>query len=490
MNVDELTKLAAALRSAGLDLTAGEVADAIWLASQQQPIRTAKRPKPPPDRPAEPQQPRERPSESVVSPTKESEPAPRLPQAGPQFPGWTVTLPAASALPHRLDLARGLRPLMRRVPSRTLFVLDGEATVTRIAEEEVWEPVLHPALVRRFDLMLVVEASESMAVWGPTIREWRRRLEVQGAFHDVRAWTLHTDAQREPRLTPELASSSSVGDEGIRPRALSLPSTERLIVLVSDGLSRAWKTGAIFQVLHGWGNQHPTAIVSPLPPRLWSNTALGQPLVTFCALAPGVPNVHLVLESSGRLVEKGRIAVPVAALDSHSLHRWAKLTAAAGGGRAPGIILSVPPPLSPEPAPRPTEYQPTPLERVQLFRAVASKPARKLAGYLAAVRLTLPVMRWVQQRMLSDSGQLHLAEVFLSGFLTRVSPPDPAIPPDQIEYDFHDGVRQVLLRDVPMRETMHLLDLLQRELRVRLPTRRVVRDPTTTHRGSLRSFLR
>src|SRR5205807_10150952 len=41
--------------------------------------------------------------------------------------------PAAPALPYALDLSRALRPLMRRVPSRTQFVFDEKATAYSIA---------------------------------------------------------------------------------------------------------------------------------------------------------------------------------------------------------------------------------------------------------------------------------------------------------------------------------------------------------------------
>jgi hypothetical protein len=66
-------------------------------------------------------------------------------------------------------------------------------------------------------------------------------------------------------------------------------------------------------------------------------------------------------------------------------------------------------------------------ERLQVFQATVSPLARQLAGYLAAAPLSRPVMRLVQRVMLPESRQVHLAEVFLSGLLTRQSPNDPSI---------------------------------------------------------------
>jgi type VI secretion system ImpC/EvpB family protein len=96
-------------------------------------------------------------------------------------------------------------------------------------------------------------------------------------------------------------------------------------------------------------------------------------------------------------------------------------------------------------------------ERIQRFRATASPMAQRLAGYLAAAPLSLPVMRLVQRVMLPESRQVHLAEVFLSGLITRQEPHDPAMPPDDIRYDFVDGVREVLLSTIFVSEAVEVL---------------------------------
>lgn len=49
-------------------------------------------------------------------------------------------VPDASSLREQLDLARALRPLMRRIPSGSSLVLDEAATTQRIANEGIWLP--------------------------------------------------------------------------------------------------------------------------------------------------------------------------------------------------------------------------------------------------------------------------------------------------------------------------------------------------------------
>ena len=47
--------------------------------------------------------------------------------------------------------------------------------------------------------------------------------------------------------------------------------------------------------------------------------------------------------------------------------------------------------------------------------------------------------------MLPESRQVHLAEIFLSGLLERVTPPEGATSADAVQYEFVTGVRDVLL---------------------------------------------
>jgi hypothetical protein len=66
-------------------------------------------------------------------------------------------------------------------------------------------------------------------------------------------------------------------------------------------------------------------------------------------------------------------------------------------------------------------------------------------------------MRLVQRAMLSESGPHHLAEVLLSGLLRQVTP-DDAVDPGEIAYDFHQGVRDVLLDSVRVFEATRVLE--------------------------------
>ncbi|EHN71962.1 hypothetical protein SMCF_8617, partial [Streptomyces coelicoflavus ZG0656] len=76
-------------------------------------------------------------------------------------------------------------------------------------------------------------------------------------------------------------------------------------------------------------------------------------------------------------------------------------------------------------------------ERVRAFLRPASPEARRLAVYLSAVPLQLPVMQLVQHAMLAGSGPDVLSEVLLGGLLRRASDTDD---PQGVRYRFLPGV--------------------------------------------------
>ncbi|MFJ7946878.1 hypothetical protein ACIQ6K_24965 [Streptomyces sp. NPDC096354] len=90
-----------------------------------------------------------------------------------------------------------------------------------------------------------------------------------------------------------------------------------------------------------------------------------------------------------------------------------------------------------------------------VFLTVASPDAVRLARYLATAPLVLPVMCLVQRVMLPHPGPSELAEVLLSGLLTRR--PEASSDIDDILFDFHDGVRELLLKGVDRGEAALVL---------------------------------
>jgi hypothetical protein len=197
--------------SKGLELSAEEIADTLWLALQieeSQPELSvgAELKENPPQPPLERGEPERLPAEISTHLSEPEEIAsnqpPDEPKAGiylrnPQESlvgsGLSLRVPDAPSLREPLTLARALKPLMRRMPSGSTLVLDEAATTQQIAETGLWLPVLKPTLEPWLDLELVVDEGISMQIWRQTIGELERLLKNYGIFRDVRVCGLIAD---------------------------------------------------------------------------------------------------------------------------------------------------------------------------------------------------------------------------------------------------------------------------------------------------------
>jgi formylglycine-generating enzyme required for sulfatase activity len=482
----------ALLNQAGLELTAEEVADILWLAIQMGEAQAASPSKTIQQTPASDVSLASEPSikEEFSASTSPISPHPShliSPQASlypstppPPPPSLSTSkrsttspssstssqlipfeTPAAPALRNPLALARALRPLMRKVASRTETILDEEATARQIAEKNIWIPVLEPAPERWLELALVIEETSSLPIWQETIAEFQKLLERHGAFRDVHTWRLCSEADGTLNLLPG-QGSATLKQRPRSPKELLDPAGRRLIILVSDCASRVWRLGKIQSLLRLWANQGSVAVLQLLPERFWMRSAMGAAFpVQLGAFAPGVSNTKLVIEGLPPWQEVNlatALTLPVVTLEPEPLAQWARVVAGTGGTRTAGVLFD---PALVEAQAQEIEQTASPVsasELVKRFRATASPTARRLAGLMAATPVSLPVVRLIQQTMLPESGQIHVAEVFMSGLLRPVIPDNAALKSDPICYDFQEGVRELLLDSVPISDTDEVLE--------------------------------
>ena len=413
-----------------------------------------------------------------AAPTIEETPKP------PQPKGMPFTVPAASALRTGIDLARSLRPLMRKVPSDRYFDLDEDATVTRIAQTQVWMPVVQSRPERWLDLDLVVEDSKTTAIWERAIEELCHLVEYQGAFRTVRTWRM-TETAGQVQLFSRWRSG--VGNSPLdaalvqRPhttRELIDPTGRRLIWLVTDCTSALWQQEILYKTLGAWGQSQPIAVVQMFPESLWSRTALRDGhVVKLSAFAPGISSGRLEVTGLPRRLERrggeDLVTVPIVTLDADSLKAWARVSTGLGDARTPGRVfdrsfIRKQEDYAPIDRTSSSQSDRSAEERVALFRSTASKPAQQLANLMAATPVSLPVIDLLRDAFRSDFAvevqQSHVAEVLLSGLLRRCDGKGDAV----CRYEFFgdevresgDRVRDILLGDASIKKTVQVLDVL------------------------------
>jgi hypothetical protein len=373
-----------------------------------------------------------------------------------------LKIPDARSLQKPLELARSLRPLMRRVPSQVNTLLDEEATVRRIAEEKIWCPVLRPALEPWLDLALVIDDSASMLMWRHTIAELQHFLSSYGVFRDVRVWRLGTDKAEKVCIYAGATASDRNGSPR-SPSELIEANGRGLVLVVSDCIAPIWRNGAIATALQIWSRSGMVAILQMLPDWLWGRTALGRGVAAqFSALAAGIPNYQLTTTTVSTWYDidlATSIKIPVVTLEPEKFTAWAEMLAGKGGAWSAGIVFE----------PELFAGQEVAIEfdgageldaedRVQSFRLTASPIARRLAGLLAAAPvISLPIVRILQSKVLTQSQPVHVAEVFLGGLLKPLSEITAKTNPNDVKYDFIEGVRDLLLESVPSSEIVNIV---------------------------------
>jgi hypothetical protein len=457
----------------GFDLDDTEIADILWLAVQMRRCNPAPMSELPQETPAVTPEidlntklRGDRQNNSPKSSTKTETSANVYPQSSQDSNatsrGLSIKVPTAQALRNKLDISRSLKPLKRRVPSRSEFILDEIATAERIAEEKLLLPVMCPARDRWLEIALVVDEGTSMFLWQQTIKEFKQLLERHGAFRDVRIWGLFTDRDNKVWLRPRTGNLSRQ-KRLHNPRELIDPNGRRLFIIISDCVSPAWYNGAITKTLAAWASTAPTTIIQVLPEWLWERSALGvAESILLRSLAPGVPNQQLIMTALDLLDESdvcNRLKIPVVTLEPESLKNWARMVAGAGEVQTKGFLLPTDGEIldGSSESTENSNVELTAKQRLQRFRLTASPMARKLAGLLAAAPVSLPVVRLIQQTMLDKSSQVHVAEVFLGGILKPLSSVDEDEEADKIQFDFADGVRDLLLDGVPLTESKEVL---------------------------------
>ncbi|GAA1898825.1 hypothetical protein GCM10009837_21740 [Streptomyces durmitorensis] len=364
-----------------------------------------------------------------------------------------VLVPAPQALRHELAIQRALRPLKQSVPDRRHPALDEEATAARAARRpdvRPWAPVMVPGTDRLLSLALVVDTGPSMTVWRPLVRELREAMQRTGAFRDVRLWHLKD-------LGTRLGIQPAPDGPAVDPAALIDPTGRQVVLVLSDCSGPHWWEGRAGPAIHRWARRGPTAILQPLPERLWRRTA--APAVPGRAIASraSAPNTGLrFTPHDGRTRRPaGAVPVPVLELAPDWLADWAGLLTASGDRHRDTAVTYVSARPAAHPEPRSSEGDLTIAERIMRFQSAASPTAADLAAHIALSVPALPVMRLIQQRVTPGSRPSDLAEVLLSGLLEPVDAGAGL-------YDFVPGARGALIETLPRPESLAVAELLER----------------------------
>lgn len=452
-----LDALVRGVRAAGLEVSTQELQDILWLAQRLPAGESAPniRHEPPPD-----------PGEGAPSNLKQAGKTPephddemsRIDSGAPSRAGSgtastavhartlagtisasTLRVPGVAATDFPDDLRRALQPFARRVPSRWRTALDEEATAEYKADVGLWCPIYKPVHERWFDLRLVVEDSQSMALWSETLAEFVRLLRNQGGFKSVTVYRW-SDGKGEEVSTLDGRRRLPVSRLVERDRPL-------LVLLATDATSTRWRSGAARALLCSVGCHAAVSVLHMLPQRAWRYTAVGEPELKVYGERAGEANADMKALLPWWLEEtefREGLGVPVVGLDAVTLKPWARTMTAQGGASVPAVLM---PRGGVEAGVRQDGVRAvSAVEKVARYRGMVSREAYDLAVFLSVPDpLTVPVMRLVQRTMLPSTGMAELAEFFVGGLLERVQVDGEA---GEAAYRLATGVREELMKSL------------------------------------------
>lgn len=458
------------LAACGHDLDADQILDVLWLArrlpvGENAPLRAEppaprphQTPTPTPERdgaapeqappdPDDPDLPDLIPPSLYAAARQTPAAQPRTRRPGPEpRRAMPVRVPEGKALPEELAVGRALRPLRRRRDSRHRLEIDEERTAAQFAETGLPDVVERPVRERWLHLVLLVDDGLSMLLWHRLGAELRVLLERLGAFASTRVLGLDTRGRR-----PVLHAGPFRPDSPRLPLStVNDPSGRTLVLVVSDGMGAAWRTGAMHALLAERAGHGPVAVLHTLPPEMWE--ASGIAAERWQVTTRRIGGANTAWEISDPVLPPELAAfdgVPVAVLEPTptSLGDWARLLA------SPGTTTELPL------LTRPGGYGAVGASRdvgsARHFREAATPEAYRLAAHLAAVApLSVPVMRLVQREVLAARPS-HLAEVFLGGLVLPHPAPVPGpLPAKHRVFDFSEASKTVLLDAVPQAELL------------------------------------
>jgi len=466
--VADETALLACVRSAltiGQNMDATSIAEALWLAAHAPPL--AALPTAREDSTSETQRPAGNPHSARRGPSVS---APQTGDADAERPDKnadiSATVPSIIAgrrvqVRHvrpgseQLGMLRSLRPFKRHWTQGRRHELDIDATVQAYARTWKLIPQFRAAPERWFEADVVIDDSPSMAVWASATARLATMLEQLGAFRTVRTWRISATGAA-PELFNKGRQPSGTGQ-------LRSPDGRRLIIIVSDGSASGWSRPEVWQLVRAWAGSTPTALISPLPTRLWNRTGLGLPAVRVSPGAPGSPNRMLRYSAPitlrlGADSHPGWLPIPASTFSAHMLGRWAR-TLMKGDPRGCDALLvpstGFPPEGEEDGGDTEGRKGITGAQLVDAFRRTASPAAARLAVLCAPFSaLSLPLLELLAQELVYDSTPSDLAEVIVGG-LFHPATAEPGHRTAGTALQFRPGVRERLREILPEADAWH-----------------------------------
>lgn len=419
----------------------------------------------------------------VMSPATQGFPSIRSGESGIQD---TVmpTDPMIRSLGDRQALTRAVGWL-RRHRASAKRVVDERATAEDFAARALAAPRKHvrrtPVLPKLSatgtpadELVLLLDDSLSMRLQQPVVAALTDLLAPIGVFAGVRILSFDSDKAQADDLDVLTPNGKTID-----PHRLVDGNGHEIILVLTDSIGDGWRTGAVASWLAMWGRSAVVGIGHLLDRERWPRTAIRPHQVVIGAGASQgeilIPNdAYQVRPRSPHAprpaLPASATAIPVVPMEPSEMGRWARFVSqrTLGDSYVGTVLAAEPEPWLHDPPAEPGDsgafpeagMARTPLsadDLVTRFRAAAPPTAFHLAVCLAAVPLTMPMIRTVQEEFAPESRLADLTEVVCSGLIRRRDGALTLGHEDEIPFEFQPGVRELLMATGGRRHEIHRL---------------------------------
>ena len=311
-------------------------------------------------------------------------------------------------------LAYYLRGFNQKTTSRRKKVLNEAKTVDYIANTQITRVFFQPTKIKKYELYLAIDISNSMKLWEEMINTYSQLLTNSGVFRSVKK--IYIDAENKETIFYR--------DKHKRNRfsieEISNPHKNKLFFILTDMESEAWKEGDAFEIFSNLFKKVSLFMVHMLPYRLWKSTALHRASLAKLKSKEDYPtNGNYVSELDNMLKRLGDanrkdIKLPIVLFELESLRVIGNILQIKDDNEIDGAVIN----LNHKVEAQENKRIDT-LVTIDNFFANSSREAQKLLISLTAVPLNMPIMRMIQEKVLKDTKNIYLAEVLNSKLLVK-----------------------------------------------------------------------
>ena len=332
-----------------------------------------------------------------------------------------------------LKIARQLKPLKRKISSHSEMLLDIDKTVDFIAQTGVYQAILEPKESKEFSLSIIVDQGLSMFLWEEPIADFKKSILSYGIFDKINFYYLATDEQKVKLFGDKnqtLLKSHKIAELNHR---------KNITFILSDCVSLAWRSNSVYDdFINFWTKHSFVAIVQMLPKRMWKRTPLNRGYqVNFKTNSFETPlnsSLDIDLGFVKKRINNETLKIPIILFDNYSFEYISKIITAIPNVWINGVALNNF--KFKEFLEDDKEENMTAQQRVEYFFSVASPEAQNLAIYCSVLPLSIGIIKEVQKIKNLKQDITYIAEFYFGKLLKK----------SEIlgEFDFHDGVRELL----------------------------------------------